>query len=128
MLKGIFFYIKRSRSIKSFINTSTGQYNISKEITVSGISGGGGFSKLIAFVFSSIVRGVGMFTAGPFPVGIVAVDNTANMLNASHYIAWIDYLSSRGFIDDTRYLRKLRVYFHHGMADYIAPPCMVMID
>lgn len=58
----------------------------------------------------------------PMPQGIVVIDKPWNYFNCSAHAVWIDYLASKGWIDDPAYLKQsVGAYVYHGKWDQFVP-------
>ncbi|OXA62233.1 hypothetical protein Fcan01_01327 [Folsomia candida] len=102
---------------------SLGHYNTDPYITISGISAGGAFSMMLAFIHSSFIKGAGIFAGAPFPIALVALEKFWNFGNFSAMTTWTDYLAHKGWIDDPyKNMRSnLGAFIYHGSADQIVP-------
>ncbi len=100
---------------------------------------------MLQFIYSSWIKGVGIFAGGilikmhvhhkkictsffqkniaPMGTGLLVVENLPQVLNFTAYTVWIDYLASRGWIDDPINLshNHLGAFIYHGKFDQIVP-------
>jgi len=104
-------------------------YNVDRNsLTVSGISSGGMMSMMYHFIFSSEVKGAGVFAGGPYlcgyggPVDAVACMLTPSLINVPWLISEANLLAAGNQIDAVRNLADSKVYIFHGYRDSVVDP------
>ncbi|OXA64238.1 uncharacterized protein LOC110862464 [Folsomia candida] len=97
-------------------------------LTVSGISSGGAFATQYHFIYSSIVKGAGIFAGGPYlcgyggPVDAAACMLTPSLVSVPWLISEANILAAANQIDPVRNLADSKVYIFHGFLDSVVDP------
>jgi len=103
-----------------------GTYNVDKSsVTVSGLSSGACFATQMHFIYSSLIKGAGVFAGVPFLCarsGSCALTEAIPAANVSSLVAMAQSYSDKGLIDPISNIAGSKLYGFHGTLDTTVNP------